>query len=292
MFEAESPGNKAMNRRIFLGGAAAMLGLASFVPAAAAAAGFASRRIAIAVRGSGPDVILIPGLASSREIWSETAAALPGYRYHSVQVAGFAGWPAAGNAEGAVVAPVAEEIARYIRQAGLVRPALVGHSMGGTIAMMIAASHPALVGKLMVVDMLPRPAGLFGADPDSNRGLAEGLGDLTARPGGRALVSGLISLFAPQADQSGRSDPDVVARASRELALLDLGPQLARIAAPLTVVYAVPDPAARAETERTYRQAYRAKAGVKLVRIEDSGHMIMYDRPRRFREELAAFLSG
>src|SRR5688500_266183 len=139
----------------------------SFLPAAAvsallavpaAAAPFKPSRISVAVRGSGPDVILIPGLSSSRGVWNGTVAAVPGYRYHLVQVAGFAGTPAAGNAAGRVAAPVADEIALYIAANGLGRPAIVGHSMGGSIAMMIGARHPRVAGRVMVVDMLPSPA--------------------------------------------------------------------------------------------------------------------------------------
>ena len=280
-----------MDRRRFLASAAA-LGAAGFFPASALAAGFSSKRIAVAARGAGPDVLLIPGLAASRTIWSETASAVPGFRYHFVQVAGFAGWPAAGNAQGAVLGPVADEIARYIAEAGLEKPAVVGHSMGGTLAMMIAAEHPSRVGRLMVVDMLPQPAGLFGTTNDGLRGLADSLRDIAAAPGGRALIAGLVNMFGRQDGASGRSDPDVVARASHELATIDLAPRLPSIAAPLTVVYASPDPEARAATDRTYREAYRGKPGTRLVRIDDSGHMIMDDQPERFRAAMRAFLDS
>jgi pimeloyl-ACP methyl ester carboxylesterase len=58
----------------------------------------------------------------------------PGRRYHVVQLNGFAGLPVGGAAQGPVAAPAAEEIARYIREAGLKKPAVIGHSMGGTMA--------------------------------------------------------------------------------------------------------------------------------------------------------------
>src|SRR5690349_3191072 len=141
---------------------AGMAPAAPAAPAVATARAFAPTRFSVQVIGTGRDVILIPGLAGSRDVWRGSAAAVPGYRYHLVQVAGFSGAPAAGNARGQVVAPLAEEIARYIEAKRLVRPALVGHSMGGTVAMMVAARHPTRVGKVMVVDMLPQPAGLLG----------------------------------------------------------------------------------------------------------------------------------
>jgi pimeloyl-ACP methyl ester carboxylesterase len=111
----------------------------------------------VVTRGSGPDVILIPGLSSSRDVWNATAAALDGtHRVHLVQVNGFAGAPVGANGDGDVAAPVAEEIARYIQRKPLCeRPAAIGHSMGGSIGMMLAARHPDAVGKLMVVDMFP-----------------------------------------------------------------------------------------------------------------------------------------
>jgi pimeloyl-ACP methyl ester carboxylesterase len=268
------------------------LGGAAPTAAPAAASTFAPSRFSVEVVGSGPDVILIPGLTASRNVWRGTVAALPGYRYHLVQVAGFAGEPARGNARGEVVAPLAEEISRYISAMRLVRPAIVGHSMGGTVAMMVAARHPERVGKTLVVDMLPQPAGLLGGSASGMRGLAGLLGGLGATESGRSLIDSAIRMFGNDRAENSRSDPDVVARATRELAVTDLTPELPRIATPLTVVYAVPDAARSAAIARAYAAAYSGKKGVRLVRVEESGHMIMYDQPAPFRSALRAFLAG
>jgi N-formylmaleamate deformylase len=282
-----------MRWSIFLAAALGLAGLgaaaAAPAPSAPAARPFAPTRFSVVVQGTGPDVILIPGLTGSRDVWKGTAAAVPGYRYHFVQVAGFANTPARGNAKGNVVGPVAEEVARYIHARGLRRPAIVGHSMGGTVAMMVAARHPSLPGKLMVVDMLPQPAGILGGDAAGMRGLADSLRDLGASPGGRRLVESAIRLFG---NPEGGADPDVTARATHELALTDLTAELPRIAAPLTVVYASLDPSRRSADDGRYRAAYARKRGAKLIRIDDSGHMIMYDQPARFRAELKAFLAN
>ena len=279
-----------MNRRNFLSASAASAACGLFASVARAAPGFTPQRFSVQVQGTGPDVILIPGLTASREIWRGTVTALPGYRYHLIQVAGFAGEPVRGNARGEVVGPLAEELARYIAARGLRRPAIVGHSMGGTIAMMIAARHAGLVGKVMAVDMLPQPSGLFGADPNGVRGLADSLRDIAAAPGGRELVASLMGMFGNPTDPRSRSDPDVVARATHDLALIDLSDELPRITAPLTIVYASPDTQSRDAVDRTYAQAYRRAPTVKRIRIDNSGHMIMYDQPAKFRAAVASFL--
>lgn len=257
---------------------------------AQAARPFASDRITVTVEGSGRDVVLIPGLTSSREVWRETVDAVPGYRYHLVQVNGFAGAKAGANARGPVLAPVAGEIARYIKEQGLKSPAIVGHSMGGTLAMKIAAEQPALAGRVMVVDMLPQPAGLFGGNATSFRGFADGLRDmLTSTPAGRQMLANFLTNYA--GGQARDSDPDVVAQAAHELAVADLTDQLGKIRAPFTVVYATPGASAEAQrVSGNYRAAYAGAKGVKLVPVSNSGHMVMADQPARFREALKAFL--
>jgi pimeloyl-ACP methyl ester carboxylesterase len=279
-------------RFAFLLALAAPAALVPAAPAMAAAPAFAPTRFTVEVVGSGPDVILIPGLTASRNVWRGTVAALPGYRYHLIQVAGFAGAPARGNARGAIVAPLADEIARYIEAEHLRRPAIVGHSMGGTLALMLAARHPRDVGKAMVVDMLPQPAELLGASPGTIGGLADTLRDLGGTPLGRSLIDSAIRMFGNDRVENVKSDPDVVARAAHELAVADLTPELPRIRAPLTVLYAAPDPMLGDAADSVYREAYAGDPAARLVRIDGSGHMIMAEQPRRFAAELRKFLAG
>jgi N-formylmaleamate deformylase len=269
-----------MNRRIFFLAALAFGVLA----APAAAQRFQPARFSVEVVGRGPDVILIPGLTAGREVWRGTVAAVPGYRYHLIQVAGFAGEPARGNRTGAILAPLADELARYIAGRRLVRPAIVGHSMGGTLAMMLAARQPAVVGKVMVVDMLPQPAGLLGGTAGDFGPLAR----MMESQGGRRLFSNLMTAFSPPT--AARSDPEVTGRAMRELAVTNLTADLPRIRVPLTVAYASPDRLASAAIDRQFARAYSGARNARLVRIDGSGHMVMLDQPARFRAAVADFL--
>lgn len=150
-----------LRRAAVLGGLAALA--SSALPSLAAALGaFSSDRITVTVEGEGDDVILMSGVGSSPRIWRDLIRAVPNHRYHLVQISGFAGQPARGNASGLVGAPAAEEVARYIATARLSRPAVIGHSLGGLIGLMLASRHPDSLSRLMVVDVRPFTGEAFG----------------------------------------------------------------------------------------------------------------------------------
>ena len=110
------------------------------IPYSAPAPVFQSNRIIVEARGSGPDIIFIPGLGSTGDAWRTTADRLAGrYRVHLVTLRGFGQTDIGGNVSGGLSGPAAAEIERYIREQRIQRPALIGHSLGGQIAMRIAA---------------------------------------------------------------------------------------------------------------------------------------------------------
>lgn len=277
--------------------------LAAFAPAAAAP--FESDRIAVTVEGKGPDVILIPGLTSSPLAWSMTTPKLPGYRYHLVQVKGFAGTPVAGNASGPLLAPLADEIARYIAAQKLKAPAVVGHSMGGSVGLILAARHPQTVSKLMVVDMLPFMGAIYGPPGTTAESVVPIADAITQRmeaatPAEReqAMTAMTGSMVANEAmrpkvvAQALASDRALTTRTFRELIVTDLRPELAKIAAPTTVLYVTPKgaPVSDAQMDGYYAASFANLKGAKLVRVPNSAHFIMFDNPDFFREQLKAFL--
>ena len=268
---------------------------------------FTSDRITVQVRGAGPDVILIPGTTSSRRIWDGAVAAVPGYRYHLVQLNGFAGAPARAAAHGPVVAPAAEEIARYIAESGLQQPAVVGHSMGGAVALMLAARHPQAVGRALVIDILPFVGlmlGPRGSTPSSLRETADRIRDQMMGLNGVAWAMGVQHSMGALVKSDARrgmavqdaqaSDRSVAARTLHELITTDLRPELRNITAPVTVLY-VRSPATslnEAQTDAVFRAAYAGLPHARLRRIDDAYHFIMFDQPERFAEELRRFLSA
>lgn len=263
------------------------------------AVGFISQQISVTTRGTGPDIVLIHGLAGHPDVWNDVAATLDDrYRLHLVHIHGFGGAPRA-STDSLVSAPVAREVARYIRETGLAKPAIVGHSMGGTIAMMMAARNPELAGRVMVVDMIPFMGAMFGqpnAAVESLRPMADQMhagllnGDLFSQMLATMVRSDAHRQTLQQ--QARASDRRTVANAMRELILTDLRAELPRITVPLTVLYVqasnVPLPAE--QFDAIMRELYAAAPNEQLIRINDSNHFIQLDQPARLISEIDAFM--
>ena len=261
-------------------------------------------RFSVTVEGSGPDLILIPGLTSSRRVWDQAVAGLAGrYRVHRVQIAGFGGEPARGNAQGPVLGPVVEELHAYIAANQLERPMVAGHSVGGLLTLMLAQRHPEDVSRALIVDALPFYAMLFGPDATAASieprvaALRDGIAAMTDdvwRAQQAATAARLTSTTEGRAlllADSMASDRSVVARALYEDAVTDMRPALAGIRTPLTIVYAVNPYATEATYGRLMRGGYASAPDVRFVPVEPSYHFIMLDQPARFQQVLEAFLS-
>ena len=283
-------------------GAAVLWSTGSGVQAQAA---FSSRRITVTMRGRGADVLLIPGLASTAEVWRGVADRLAGKRrLHLVSVRGFGDLPAGANASGAVMAAVAAEVRRYITEQRLERPAIIGHSMGGQLGLRVAADAGARVGRVMVVDSSPFFPALIS--PQATVGDVEPiaqlafqaihfLGDEALRSRGREmgleLGGATDALFGTLGWQGG--DRRVLAQSLYEVMTVDLRRRLPDITAPVTVVYgwSADEASPRSRTDRLFRGAYaRLRTPAAFVPIEGAEHMVMIDQPRRFMAAVERFL--
>lgn len=296
------------NTRAMIGGFFLLMSV--LAPASAAPSSIPSEQnsqyISVQVEGTGTDVILIPGLASSREVWADLVSKLRiNHRVHLVELAGFASTPAISNPEGKVIAPAVDAIAEYIRAQQIKAPVIIGHSLGGEIGLMLGARYPEQVSRLMIVDALPfysliiDPAATSetaARHATTTRDWLLGLSPEQMAENQKASIAGLAKTEAvrPALVAAGvNSDRETVANAVFELMVTDLRPELVRISAPIEVVYAYDAlfgiPVTRVDA--MYRQAYASAPDIHFTRIDDSFHFIMLDQPEKFSNVVASFLN-
>ena len=173
-------------------------------------------------------------------------------------------------------------VAAVIEAAGLARVDLVGHSMGGCIAIVLAARRPDLVGRLVVAEanldpLPPDPAGLgsqqmsYQAEADFVQTGFAAMQD--ANPGWRSTAR-LCDALAVH-----RSAVGVVTGSA---------PTMRELLLPLTI-------------PRTFIRGDRGEtlvgpesllaAGVRIKEIQGAGHMMMADAPEAFVDTIASALT-
>lgn len=122
-------------------------------------------------------MILIPGLASSGEVWTGVIEHYkPNHQIHTLTLAGFAGQPAVplSTAQGSRLAMVRDDLINYIRSNRLQRPVIVGHSLGGFLGFWVAATAPELVGGVIAVGGVPFLPALLYPQGHKHRGRGGG----------------------------------------------------------------------------------------------------------------------
>jgi pimeloyl-ACP methyl ester carboxylesterase len=268
---------------------------------------FAPARFSVVDQGTvgKPDVVLIPGMSSSRAVWEAEAKLLaPNYRLHLVQVSGFAGAPAGPNANGPVLGPLVEELHTYL-VANKMHPVVIGHSMGGLITLMLAVMHPDDAPKIVIVDALPFASVLIDptATPESIHPQVEAIKkQMIGIPADQyaAMQPMMAARMVKNAEAQqlvaasfAASDRAVAIETMQEDLETDLRAAVTLVKTPALVFYAYdlaaqqPDPATY---EATVQAAYKSMPKVTLARIDDSRHYIMYDQPEKFDAALEAFL--
>ena len=262
------------------------------------------QRFTVTVEGQGPDVILIPGLGSSRDTYAAEAEHLRAtHRLHLVQINGFAGQPAGANAQGEIIAPFVEELDQYIKAEHLDHPAVIGHSMGGLAGLMLARRHPEDVSRLLVVDALPffsvlfNPAATVEAVTPQAAGMRDqiiALSDANFAAMQQGGVARLVLSPTHRPTVAGwtiASDRSVFARAMYEDMTTDMRGEIAQIQTPITVLYAYDATMGpQAGVDALWRNAYASAPHATLTRIDGAYHFIMLDQPAAFDTAVQTFL--
>jgi pimeloyl-ACP methyl ester carboxylesterase len=107
---------------------------------------------------AGEPVVMVHGLSGSTHWWARNLPALARrYRLYLVDLPGFGAMRRLGRQF--VLAEAASWLSEWMRAVGLERAHVVGHSMGGYVAIQLAAGRPELVGRLVLVAPAGTPTG-------------------------------------------------------------------------------------------------------------------------------------
>jgi pimeloyl-ACP methyl ester carboxylesterase len=254
----------------------------------------------------GRPLVLIPGLASGSWAWQDTVRAFSGKQ--AVYVVTLPGFDGRAPAEGNVMDAARKALRELITSRKLNKPVLVGHSLGGTLAIAVAEDAPDLVGGVIAVDGLPVMPGTEDTLPAVRAQMA---GQIKAR-----MAAADAAAFAQQqhqymhtigvldmskgdalAELSGRSNPASVASAAAEDIALDLRPGLSHITAPVLVVapFFEADAAQYGMTESSKAEYYKSLMDgtpkLEVVTISPSRHFVMFDQPQKLVDAIRSFVS-
>lgn len=240
----------------------------------------------VKVLGKGTPVLLLPGFACTGAIWDETVKELSkNYECHVFTFAGF------GN-----VAPIPmpwlgtikDELVAYVKNKQLNKPSIIGHSLGGTLGLWLAAEEQYLFSKVLAVDALPCTGALMVPNYDAANMVYD-------NPYSRQMLNMDSTAFRKMAMQQASfmmlnkskidtvvswmmiADRNTYVNGYIDLLKLDLREKIADIKIPVVVLAATyPDKKA---IEKTYLSQFEKMTNKTFLYADESAHFIMYDQP-------------
>lgn len=242
--------------------------------------------------GAGPELVWIHGLGEWSLCFDEIArhAAFAGFAHTLPDLPGYgrSPWPARpGPPEGCSLEALADHLAAWL--APRPRPILLGHSMGGVLATLVAERIPA-AGVVDIDGNLSRGDCTFSArgasftlDDFIARGFAELRADVYA--GGatdRALRGYHAALSAASPAVFHRNATDLVAASATEA----LAPRLAKLRCPALFVAGVPTGIC------AYSRGLLDHHGARWIGVEPAGHWVFIDQPDAFAAAVRPFLDS
>jgi len=263
------------------------------------------RDLKVEVVGQGRPVLMIPGLNSAGAVWTETCSALqPGVQCHIVQLPGFAGAPAVATDN--FLAGMRDRLLAYADDRRLARPAVIGHSLGGVLALQMAAEQPGRFDRLVIVDSLPFLAGLRGMTPEQAKGMAAGMrqqmlgASKEQWEAGTRQGAGGMSRSPANTERivawGLASDRATTAQAMSELWGEDLRPLLPSITTPTLVLGAwaayAPMGATLESTQGIFTAQYAGLQDVKIAMSQAGHHFLMWDDADWLVGEVKGFLAA
>ncbi|MBE9606772.1 alpha/beta fold hydrolase [Acetobacteraceae bacterium H6797] len=251
-------------------------------------------RLKVIESGDGPPVVLLHGLfGMARNLGVVQRAIAPRHRVLAMDLRNHGDSP---HAPGMTYPEIAGDVAETMRELGVEQAAVIGHSMGGKTAMMLALTHPAMVSRLLVADIAP------GRNPPSFDGYAKAMRaiplepELTRQQADEALLGAVeeasIRAFLLQnmrfgAEPGWRIGLDNIIAGMKDI--LDWPDMGRTYEGPTLFVAGEKSPYIRDE----HRPAIKALfPHSRLVTLKGAGHWLHAENPEGFNKIVEAFLAA
>src|SRR5215213_1148603 len=253
------------------------------------------------VIGAGPAVVLVHGWLSSSRIWEQLAGRLAQrFTVYTLDLTGFgeSDKPLSGYG----IRNGSRLLYAFCAHFGLTHANVIGHDLGGAMAVKLAADHPDVVGRLVIVstpaddDQIDVPTMLWLATLPLIGPLFYALGR-AARPVRRLWMRPFVAdpddLTEEVVDDAGRSTPAAVSKTlsigRREISRGRLARQARIIKIPLLVVSGEQDQIVDPQSVGVWAGGVD-RAEISL--IDECGHLPMIERTAEFNAQILAFLTG
>ena len=257
--------------------------------------------------GEGNAILFIPGLACDGSVWESTIAELNAhYECHAVTLPGFAGQPPL-DIEAGFTSRIRDELLRYVKEENLLHPVVVGHSLGGFIALDMLASEPDVFERAIIVDGLPFLAAVQNpaATEETMKTMASNMLSATQNiPDEQYAAQQKMTLRTMITDEeniekalewSMASNRATINQAMYDLYTTDLRDDMARVQVPVLVLGSYVAYQAYGATKETvlatFKAQYQSLDGVHIELSDIGKHFIMWDDPEFFLEQTQSFLS-
>jgi pimeloyl-ACP methyl ester carboxylesterase len=242
--------------------------------------------LAFDVEGRGAPLLLLHGLFASAANWRPIAAELArSHRVYSVDLRNHGRSPAAAEMS---YGAMADDVLGLIERESLERPAVVGHSMGGKVAMALALATPWAVGRLVVIDAAPQ-----GGVEAWARQLEQLSGTRAAMPGAPALAGSALAHWMMPRLGAGHAYFDwscrlgLIALSLHELACFPARLRCLSSALTLHAIVGGRSDCVRPADGAAFQPMFpRSRIDV----IKDAGHWVHADRPHDLLARLRALL--
>lgn len=256
-----------------------------------------SKAFEVTVVGQGEPLLFFPGFTCTAEVWDETVAELStSYECH---VFAFAGFGEIAPIEFPWYPKIETAVLAYINQNNLQEAIPIGHSLGGTLALSLAAKQP-LFKELIIVDALPASGALMFPDYKSENMVYDNpfsqqqlqMDTASFKQMAKQMAAGMAlnsEKHQKLVDWMVQTDRETYVKGYVDYLKVDLREDLANIKIPATILAAT-HPFGREMAKNTYSTQYQKLSDYEISFAENAAHFIMYDQPDWFLAELKAIL--